>query len=846
MKDTVATKIADTLKRTGNTITEFSKNNDGEKKFFEGASQDAIPKIEIKDGLILMPDGRYIGVIELYPLNYYRKTPEQKAKILNSFDTVFKSNVGKFGIKMVSDYSDAGPISQNLRANCPNQNEPKIKRLLEEYITYIKQLCASGTSVSRYFFLWEYFGDGSEMSKDYKQIYAEMNTNRADFMEYFANCGNPCRQYKSREDATRGTAEFLYYYFNRQTSKAESFDERIQRVNKDFANFNRKHGTDKKPTWNDYIAPKGLYFVNRDCLYIDGWFQSYIGISGNKWPRAVYGGWLDSFRCGSNVDIDVIGKKIPRTATLFAMKGINESIERRHKWSVEHGKDEKADALKQRFKNNTAIYDVMKHQGDNLYNVAVVLTLRTQTYEDMNTLRKRMMGHINRRMELGCEASYLCVEDYFALTMPFLTITPVFRRLSHNVLSSNLSSFYMATYFQTNSPDGFVVGRNPDENSVVVLDCFDRTIHENGNMSIIGTSGAGKTFFEQIIGRRMFLNGARVFYIIPKKGRHDYYDGCQSVGGTFVKLAPGSRDCINIMEIRPEKNIDLSNLGEDSKQDNSSWRAKKIINLKTWLNMILKNTSNTRIGTADGKLEKALRKIYDRYGITDDNASIYDANGRIKKMPVLGDLYNEICKDKELAHITSALEAFVHGSSSNMNGQTNVDLNDARYVVFDVDEDDIEEELFPAYLYIAFDYAYCEVKKNQKSNDLVIMDEVWKMMIVEEAAKQVFNMVKLIRGYHGATVIATQEIKDFFKSAGDYGDAILSNSAISIYLRLKELELELVSNKMNIKGEKLKSLEQLGTPERKHHALISMGSDYIVSSIKPTDEEVMTFTPDEG
>ena len=81
-------------------------------------------------------------------------------------------------------------------------------------------------------------------------------------------------------------------------------------------------------------------------------------------------------------------------------------------------------------------------------------------------------------------------------------------------------------------------------------------------------------------------------------------------------------------------------------------------------------------------------------------------------MPILGDLYEEVVQVDSLNRIANALEPFVSGIASNMNGQTNVDIENARYVVFDVDEDKIPEEMFITILYLAFDYVYNVVKED--------------------------------------------------------------------------------------------------------------------------------------
>ena len=68
-------------------------------------------------------------------------------------------------------------------------------------------------------------------------------------------------------------------------------------------------------------------------------------------------------------------------------------------------------------------------------------------------------------------------------------------------------------------------------------------------------------------------------------------------------------------------------------------------------------------------------------------------------MPILGDLYDRIVNIPELSRIKDSLEIYIHGNCQNMNGQTNIDLENP-YIIFDVDEDNIGERLLAAFLFL--------------------------------------------------------------------------------------------------------------------------------------------------
>jgi len=191
-----------------------------------------------------------------------------------------------------------------------------------------------------------------------------------------------------------------------------------------------------------------------------------------------------------------------------------------------------------------------------------------------------------------------------------------------------------------------------------------------------------------------------------------------------------------------------------------------------------------------------------------------------------------------LENIKEILEIFVHGNCANMNGQTNVDLNN-NYTVYDVDEDEIGEKLLPSFLFIAFDHVYTVIKSNNKIKDIVILDEVWKMLKDIESAKQVQNIVKLIRGYGGSTIMATQEIADFMNAPNGFGKSVLNNSEMSVILNMKTEELNLVKANLKLEDEDCKDISMF---QRGNAMFISNGNKFHVNIISSEVENALFST----
>ena len=134
--------------------------------------------------------------------------------------------------------------------------------------------------------------------------------------------------------------------------------------------------------------------------------------------------------------------------------------------------------------------------------------------------------------------------------MPFLKIAPKLeKKAQRNVLTSGAASSYIFTSYEMSDDTGVLLGVNRHNNSLCIVDLFNTKMHKNANLNLLGTSGAGKTFTMQLLALRMRMRGIQCYILAPIKG-HEFRRACNKIGGGFIRIAPGSPHCINIMEIR--------------------------------------------------------------------------------------------------------------------------------------------------------------------------------------------------------------------------------------------------------------------------------------------------------
>ena len=244
-------------------------------------------------------------------------------------------------------------------------------------------------------------------------------------------------------------------------------------------------------------------------------------------------------------------------------------------------------------------------------------------------------------------------------------------------------------------------------------------------------------------------------------------------------------------------------------------------------------------------LDEALIKTYNEFGITHDNNSLYaDATcfpPKLKKMPILGDLHKHLLENPMTTRIAAIVSRFVTGSAQSFNRQTNVDLTN-KYIVLDLSE--LKGKLLPVGMMIALDYVWDNIKADRVKKKAIMIDEIWQLIGASSnklAAEFCLEIFKVIRGYGGAAIAATQDLSDFFSlDDGKYGRAIINNSKNKIILNLEQDEAQYVKDVLKLTRTEVRSITQFERGE----ALIHSNNNKVPVVIKASVEEKEMITTD--
>ena len=802
-------------------------------------TQDFIPIKNLEHGIIETTDGRYIKILEIEPINFMLRSEEEQYEIICSFASWLKISPVHLQFKSITRKADSDKHIAMLRKETETEESEQCKKLSEGYIRLIKDVGSREALTRRFFLIFRYEELRRNENSDYGQICSTLLTAEQNARAYFMQYGNNILQPKDPDEAT---AEILYMFFNRRSCVEEPFHSRVDRIVLDtMATKNKVIGIDPVPhiRMAHFIAPRGIDLTHRNYIIMDGLYYSFLYIKGNGYPNKVRAGWMSSLiNAGEGIDVDVFLRRENRSKTIDK---VAQRI-RLNRTKLKSMQDTSTDyeELAGSIQAGYFIKQGIANYNEDLFYMSVFMTVSARTYEEL-MWRKQQMTDMLKSMDMYVSDCSFQQEDALRTVMPFLQISLKLEKKSkRNVLTSGAASTYMFTSFEMSDDTGVLLGINRHNNSLCIVDLFDTKKNKNANLNLLGTSGAGKTFTMQLLALRMRMRGIQCYIIAPIKG-HEFRRACNRIGGQFIKIAPGSPHCINIMEIRHTISPEMELIDELDYSEMDSLLAQKIQQLMIFFSLLIPDMTNEE----EQMLDEALIRTYGKFGITHDNDSVYeDRNAvppKMKAMPILGDLHEELQKNEMTKRIAIIVSRFVTGSAQSFNQQTNVDLSN-KYIVLDLSE--LKGKLLPVGMMIALDYVWDKIKSDRTKKKAIMIDEIWQLIGAGSnrmAAEFCLEIFKVIRGFGGAAISATQDLSDFFGlEDGRYGRAIINNSKNKIILNLEPDEAEFVRDTLKLTKTEIRSITRFERGE----ALICSNNSKVPVIIKASKEEQEMITTD--
>lgn len=793
-------------------------------------AEDFIPVKDIRNGIIETTDGRYLRVIEAEPINFLLRNISEQKNIVASFASWMKISPVKVQIKVLTKKADIGKHLNTIEREMEAEDNPKCRDLQLDYYHLIQAIGSREAITRRFLVIFEYEAV-TNRKPEYAEIVSALETAVQTARQYFLHCDNAV---VAHEDENIFLMEVLYTIFNRATCEVKPVEKRVRELQ-----AARKDTDISVPVpLKSVLAPESIDLTHGSYVVMDGVYHAYLIVPSDGYNHRVVAGWTSILvNAGEGIDVDFFFSREPKEriqAKLGQQIRINRS---RLKDTSDTNTD--FDDFESAIRSGYFLKEGLANYEDFYY----CNTLVTVTADTLENLEWRI-SEVRRLMisqDMDIRICRFRQEQALLSILPFCKLDKkLFEASKRNMLTSSAASCYPFTSFEMSDENGILLGVNQHNNSLVIVDIFNSRVYKNANMVLLGTSGAGKTFTLQLIALRMRRKSTQVFIIAPLKG-HEFLRACNNIGGEFISISPASKQCINVCEIRKQ---DLSaNQLIDGVVNENSILAKKIQQLHIFFSLLIPDINHEERQL----LDEALIRTYAKKGITHNNESLIDPDhpDRYREMPLLGDVYEILMESPETKRMGNILNRLVNGSAKTFNQHTNVQL-DNLYTVLDISE--LTGELLPVGMFVALDYVWDKAKEDRTKEKAIFIDEAWELIgdddtsnpnnAKELAGEWVQEIFKIIRGYGGAAVAATQDIGDLDRSR--FGKGILNVAKTKIILNLEDDEARRVQSILHLSDAEIMSITRF----ERGQGLISTNSNHITVSFKASPLEKQLITTD--
>ena len=790
-------------------------------------TEDLIPVRNIQNGIIHLSDGRYIKILEVEPINFLLRSVREQKHIIASFASWMKISPVHIQIKVLTKKADISKHLNAIERDMDREQDPKCRELQKDYYNLIKTIGSREAITRRFLIIFEYEPAFTNRKSDYSEVVSTLETAARTAKQYFTHCDNVVI---THDDENGFLLNVLYAIFDRELSEKVPIEKRIH----DLQLRQAIESTPEGITVPQVIAPECIDLRHGSYVVIDGVYHAYLIVPSSGFNPHVVAGWTSLFvNAGEGIDVDFFFQREPKEriqSKLGQQIRINRS-------RIKDTSDTNTyfDDIEGAIKSGYFLKQGLANYEDFYYTSIIV----TVTADSLDNLEWRV-AEVRRLMisqDMDVRTCYFRQEDAMRSVMPFCRLNKkLFERSKRNMLTSAAASCYPFTSYEMSDENGILLGVNKHNNSLVIVDIFNSRVYKNANMAILGTSGAGKTFTMQLMALRMRRKGTQVFIIAPLKG-HEFLRACRNVGGEFISISPASKQCINIMEIR--RTDQTANAIIDGGINENSILAKKIQQLHIFFSLLIPDMSHEE----KQLLDEALIRTYSMKGITHENESLIDPDdpSRYRTMPLLEDVYNILMEAPETKRMGNILNRLVHGSAKTFNQQTNVDLSNP-YTVLDISE--LTGELLTVGMFLVLDFVWDKAKEDRTKEKAIFIDEIWQLVGAGSnslAAEFCLEIFKIIRGYGGAAIAATQDLNDFFSlDGGKYGKGIINNAKTKIILNLEDDEALRVQDALNLTDAEISNITRF----ERGNGLISTNSNHITVEFKASNLEKRLITTD--
>lgn len=551
-------------------------------------------------------------------------------------------------------------------------------------------------------------------------------------------------------------------------------------------------------TIHDLFAPSGFDRSNESYIKVGNkYVRSFVM---NGYPAMVSVGWLDPlYSYEGDMDVALHVEPADDRAALDELTAKITQFEAQYQIEMQKGNIKNITRLRHMIDQLYRQRERLEQNWENLFYIQIAANLYADTEDDLEKQSQKLDNRLKGR-KMYLMPLFLRQDVGYRTALPFgVSYLPdMFRNFNSGALTACFP-FYNS---EISHPTGVFCGVNLATATPVFIDFYDRMVLNNGNATVIGQAGSGKTFFVSLLTLRSSLKGVRTVIIDPEG---EYVPLTKALGGHHIFISPDSPTKLNPFDLEEEE------LPDGTKEVKIKDKVADLLNLVGVMAGGLTPEQRSMVA-------HVLTELYHEKGFSENPKSLYVTepdfdektgefyhDGMKKPMPTFSDFHEKLEQfaerenHEEIKKLANALRIFKKGGVYDLfDCHTSADLanlKDAPVLTFDVSR--LEESVLrPLGMYVALSWTWEKfVKKNPTIKKRVVCDEAWMLMNKnmaghEYTAQFLENAARRIRKRNGGLLVASQNFSEFANN--EQGKAVLTNAKVKILLGQDPTDIDAV------------------------------------------------------
>ncbi|MNW32175.1 AAA-like domain protein [compost metagenome] len=530
-------------------------------------------------------------------------------------------------------------------------------------------------------------------------------------------------------------------------------------------------------------------------------------------------GWFNQILNKDNVDLDI-----------FAVPMESDELGGSISNSIKHLEDKKADtkSREEKIKMEKQILSqeelLQEIQDNQAFNVGVVITVYSRSIDEMmkqsRLVEKALKSNGMIPMLLG-ERGF----QPFFYYLPICFVDDLLSRFSQPMHSLCLASIFPFQASEITSNRGVITGYNPTNDSLIIVDRFDRMKYNNGNGVTLGGSGAGKTAAKTSeIDRLITLDEIDRAVIIDPEAEYHLPNATRAV------FEIGGKYCTNPFHIRSIV-LDSENNSKDGMLHAGKKMLQQTADITSWLRWVHPEMKREEASQAS----RIIRLSFAKHGMTENSEEIplnYEE-------PTLLTFEEMAKKENVLTDLREILNPYIHGEYKSLFcGPTNWNMNDKLTVL---DLNNLEQGMQSPLYDLLLKDIWAEFKKDRNERTALYCDEGHRMLDKNNIMTLIFlvHAFKQFRKYSSYIELMTQQFGDIIAMGIQYAQQILANASIKTYLYMDtEWESLLTVQKLS-----QKEIDTIRKKSQKGRGVIIAGETRTMFQSEPTLDQWQFIDP---